>query len=489
MSERRGDDPGLPIKLGPCSNGEYEPVRLSPMLREFERRAREACEATARRLGMSRRQFLRSACGAATTLLVLDACSREEAKQADREPGGSFDVPSTATTEPEAAAEVVGGEEFVFDVQSHFLDYDINRAAEEGGGANFWRVFPQQSCGEDDPRLCFSMEHYMQSMFLESDTSMAVLSALPVLADESPLSPEAMDETRRLALALCEDERILMHSLAAPNVGSIEAALAAMELVAGEHDIAAWKAYTHFAPGGRPWRLDDGDPSLPPVGEPFLAKAEELDIRIVCTHKGLGPDPASSPVDIGPAAARHPEISFVAYHSGYESQQREGPYDEADDRGINRLITSMRKAGVGANENAYAELGSTWWLVMRDPDQAAHVIGKLLMHVGEDNVLWGTDSIWYGSPQDQIQAFRAFQISEELQERFGYSALTDGVKRKVLGLNAARLYDVDPAAAPCRFTRGELEQIRQELPGDHEVLGPRTTSELRAVLAHQRGWP
>ena len=38
-------------------------------------------------------------------------------------------------------------------------------------------------------------------------------------------------------------------------------------------------------------------------------------------------------------------------------------------------------------------------------------------------MLWGTDSIFYGSPQDQIQAFRAFQISDEFQERFGYPAL------------------------------------------------------------------
>jgi uncharacterized protein len=56
---------------------------------------------------------------------------------------------------------------------------------------------------------------------------------------------------------------------------------------------------------------------------------------------------------------------------------------------------------------------------MRDPEQAAHVLGKLLRHVGEDNVLWGTDCIFYGSPQDQIQAFRAFRISAEFQERYG----------------------------------------------------------------------
>ena len=84
---------------------------------------------------------------------------------------------------------------------------------------------------------------------------------------------------------------------------------------------------------------------------------------------------------------------------------------------------------------------------MRDPTQAAHVLGKLLVAVGPDHVLWGTDSLWYGSPQDQIQAFRAFEISTELQERYGYPALTPALKRKILGANAAALYG-DHAARP-----------------------------------------
>ena len=61
---------------------------------------------------------------------------------------------------------------------------------------------------------------------------------------------------------------------------------------------------------------------------------------------------------------------------------------------------------------------------MRDPDEAAHVLGKLLERVGDDRVLWGTDSIWYGSPQNQIEAFRNFQISNEFQDTFGYPELT-----------------------------------------------------------------
>jgi hypothetical protein len=117
------------------------------------------------------------------------------------------------------------------------------------------------------------------------------------------------------------------------------------------------------------------------------------------------------------------------------------------------------------------------------------VLGKLLKYVGEDNVLWGTDCIFYGSPQDQIQAFRAFRISEEFQTRFGYPALTPLRKAKILGLNAARVYGVDPTKRSYRFRRRDLEQIRKELPFKHETYGPRNKREVELLRAHHRGWP
>jgi len=97
----------------------------------------------------------------------------------------------------------------------------------------------------------------------------------------------------------------------------------------------------------------------------------------------------------------------------------------------------------------FAELGSTWFNVMREPETAAHVLGKVLTAVGPTNVLWGTDSIWYGSPQPQIEAFRTFEITPEYQERFGYPALTPELKHQILGLNAARLYNLTPRGSRC----------------------------------------
>ena len=458
------------------------------MLRETIRRARDAADENARRVGMSRREFLLSICGAATTLLVLDACTREAVRSVSpgATPGGGYEIPSEATTDPEAAHEAIGGEEFVFDIQGHLLEYDLNPIL---NGQDFWQRFPQQSCGEDDPRVCYSIESFLELMFLRSDTSMLVLSALPIFPEGSPLSTEVMDETRRIAEGLCRDERVLLHAQALPNLDPSESSLDAMDRTVADYPIAAWKTFTHFPDvfehNGKAWWLDDHDPALPQVGERFIERAVRLGVPTICAHKGFsGESPYASPRDIGPAARRHPEARFVVYHSGFEARVPEGPYTAATANvGVNRLITSMKKAGIGPNENVYAELGSTWWYVMRSPVQAAHVLGKLLKYVGEDNVLWGTDCLFYGSPQDQIQALRSFTISEEFQEQHGYPELTRRITDKILGANGARLYGVEPITDRCEFTRRELEQIRRHLPGRNRTLGPSTAAEAHAFRA------
>jgi len=108
--------------------------------------------------------------------------------------------------------------------------------------------------------------------------------------------------------------------------------------------------------------------------------------------------------------------------------------------------------------------------------------------VGEDNVLWGTDSIWYGSPQDQIQAFRAFSISPELQEAYGYPALTDDVKSKILWRNAAALYRIDPATMPCPLDPAEADAARRSSPLAHRTYGPRTAAGARRLFLAEHPW-
>ncbi len=126
---------------------------------------------------------------------------------------------------------------------------------------------------------------------------------------------------------------------------------------------------------------------------------------------------------------------------------------------------------------------------MRDPTQAAHVLGKLLRYVGENNILWGTDCIFYGSPQDQIQAFRAFQISREFQERYRYPALTPKIKAKILGLNGARVYGVKPKTVKCHFTPARARRDPDDLPVSPPNLRPTQRTRGETPARPPRGWP
>ena len=474
------EDAALPIKFGPCASDEYSPRPLSRFVREVVRRAREACDDNARYAGMSRRDFLRTAHEAATTLLVLDACSKQAHRAAGTSPGGTFVLPKESSTEPAAAEHALGGEEFIFDVQGHLLDHSLDPQAL----AEFDLIaagFPQRNCGEHEPRDCFSIEHFLEEMFLRSDTNMLVLSAVPLPLEHDPLSPEVMEVTRRLAGMLCHDDRVLLHGKVAPTARPLPEVLAGMERLAASHPIVGWKTYTHLVGPG--WWLDDHQAGAPAVGEAFIRKAVELGIPRIAVHKGLVGAAYNTPEDIGPAARAHRDAQFLVYHGAYEIGYREGPVSGGNAaRGADRLVASLQRSGIGPNQNVYVDLGTTWWHAMRDPTDAAHLLGKLLRFVGQDNVVWGTDSIWYGSPQDQIQAFRAFQITPEFEERFGYPALTKEVKAKVFGLNGARVYGVRvPVTSRCTFSRSDLVELRRHLPGGSALHGPTTPAEARAL--------
>jgi len=204
---------------------------------------------------------------------------------------------------------------------------------------------------------------------------------------------------------------------------------------------------------------------------------------------------AAAPEDIGVVAEAFPDVNFCVYHSAYETNVTEAEYDPMG-LGVDRLIKACADHGIGPTGNVYAELGSTWRQLMTDMTQAAHVIGKLLMALGEDRILWGTDSIWYGTPQDQIMAFRAFQIPEAMQDQFGYPAITDQIRRKIFGLNAAALYGIDPDAVRCEITEDQIQQQKQALLDDPSLripsfkrVGPQNERELLRMMKMRGGMP
>ena len=87
---------------------------------------------------MSRRDFLRTTMASAAVLLVLDACSSDEqAARTGGRSGGRMRVPSDATVDPDVAADALGGDEFVLDLQTHFLEYDLSTPS-----GNFGKQLP-----------------------------------------------------------------------------------------------------------------------------------------------------------------------------------------------------------------------------------------------------------------------------------------------------------------------------------------------------------
>ena len=91
-----------------------------------------------------------------------------------------------------------------------------------------------------------------------------------------------------------------------------------------------------------------------------------------------------------------------------------------------------------------------------------HMLGQMVQVAGADHILWGTDSIWNGSPQSQIERLRRFKISDDLIEKHGYAQLTPEVKNQIFGLNAARLLGVDVAAERKAIKTDKLSALRRE---------------------------
>jgi predicted TIM-barrel fold metal-dependent hydrolase len=448
----------LPIKLDSTSNGEFVPVPISPTNRAANRLAQQLASENARKVSVGRREFMKSACGAASTLLAFNAASAAAGKT-----GSFFDLSPEAALDLQLARAQTGPakEEFILDVQGHFIDRPKGNSK--------------------------GPEVFIKDVFMDSDTDVMVLSFVPSTREAEPVTIQAADAVRRTVERLEGTHRLLLHGRVNPNQpGDLET----MDELKEKWGVSAWKTYTQYGPGGRGYFLSDD------AGLRFIEKARALGVKNICVHKGLPfgrqSYEHSQCSDIGVVAKRYPDVNFLIYHSGFVSSVPEQPYDERGTRdGIDTLVTSLLKNNVAPGSNVFAELGSTWRFLMREPEQAAHALGKLIKYCGPDNVLWGTDSIWYGSPQDQIQAFRTFQISRELRQRHGYAEITPSLRAKIFGLNAAKVYGLSPTELK-KYTRTDrisLEKIAYQERADPHFLtyGPKTRREFLGFIREQPG--
>ena len=154
-------------------------------------------------------------------------------------------------------------------------------------------------------------------------------------------------------------------------------------------------------------------------------------------------------------------MTWVIYHSALQHGSNEPDWKAANqydpttgDFAWHNILMDIKKRNPKMT-NVYPEIGSFFGaLVIADPAMAMHGIGKNVKYYGADHVIWGTDCLWWGSPQWVIDAFKRFQISDEMCEKFGYKKLSKEDKAMIFGQNAARLYNID------------LKAKRNPLPAD-----------------------
>ncbi len=381
--------------------------------------------------------------------------------------GGFYAVEGDALHDEQAADATFAGRGPVVDVQTHLVRPSRMHGAHAAALAGFLHMTDPQRWpdGQIDPQRISAAE-WATAVRGSSETAVAGLTSTPGGDHEGVLTNPDIAAARDLVDRYAGTGRVRTHAIVHPNVdGDLDRMLGWSETLQPD----GWKAYTLWAPPGDPvggWFLDDD------TGIAFLERVRALGRKPVAVHKGIaGPIPgsepaAASPRDVGPAARAFPDLTFLVYHSGYEPDPHgeEGAFDAADpSRGVDRLVASLRDAGIGPDGNVYAELGSTWFLVARKPREAAHVLGKLLLALGPGRILWGTDCVWYGSPQPLIDAFRAFTIPVWMQEQFGYPELSQETKDAILGANAAVPYGID-LDAQRRWPRERTEWLDEARP-------------------------
>lgn len=378
--------------------------------------------------GMSRRSMLKTAMGFAGVMLAVNEITGMK----------FFDVDQIEAQDLDAAYEKAAfkkaGVEFIVDQHTHICwrrdGYIAGVNTTEQG---MWFVNLLDGLGKamgfENGIRDMTVENFGKVILEESDTSMAIFNPFGFREDYGGTDMVPIDEQAEIKQRW-PDKTIMMGGGLTPNQG-MGVTLDRLQMFVEDYKIEGLKLYTFDSTKKKGWWMDDQK-----LAYPIWEKARELGIKNIGVHKGI---------PFGQFMARYAhaedfdlvcddflDMNWIVFHSAW-------PYYKE--------ITAMR-GFKPQRTNMYTELGSTFAATVTNrPLECAHILGELVRDMGEDYVLWGTDSTLWANPQWQIDAMRRFRIPDELIEGYGYPQLTNEVKAKIFGLNAARLWGIDTASA------------------------------------------
>ncbi len=367
-------DRHLPVPTQVISNEEYLPIPQTAQQRLLEQEIVANAEQQAGYLGMDRRQFLRTSCGMALAFAAMNSVF-----------GHFFRVEAAELSESAAVAENKA-RFFIFDVQTHHvaMPNQAPRADQQFlkavvGMRDMARKM-NPTLKEHGARIEDAyLENYIKEIFLDSDTDVVALSALPGTSEETDvLTPEVIYKSRTWINELTSSPRVISHGYFSPDLGQQN--LEYMHAQTEKLKIDAWKGYSGVAraKGKQGWRLDDEKEAYP-----ALEYSRKKGIKNICVHKGL-PFPGDlkwwSPMDVTGAAKDFPDLNFLVYHSGFKGLEDALPVAEDGFRKTSYIpwvsdICSWKKKNPQVS-NIYMEMGSTFaMMVSSSPLLAAYVVG------------------------------------------------------------------------------------------------------------------
>ena len=480
--KNKGVDSPVPTQV--VSNEELIPRPQTAKQKEVEHLIGELSAVRAKKLDMPRRDFMRSSMGMATCFLASNMAYGKN----------YWEVDEAETWETAAFDEKwPKNEYFIIDVQAHFTN---------GQSLNFRNNEFMKNMGFNltNDAESYSVRSFVKEMLLDSDTSVVVISGVPTLETNKDKEGKILEGSARskgilpswlmskAAQQINEmaggTQRALNQGNLAPNhywdkiSNKIDkaATIEQMERELNQYKIKSWKWYCHTDPArtGNGFQVDDDNAAW------FMEESRKRGMKLISVHKGYSYQSRTlghlaNPKDMEKAALNNPDFNFVVYHSAIKHGKSEvgmtgsndwldkahNNYDPATgDFEWHKILMDIKKRNPKIN-NLYCEVGSFFnTLAIVHPELCMHGMGKNIKYYGSDHVIWGTDCLWWGSPQWGIDAFKRFQISDEMCEKFGYKKITKADKAKIFGLNAAKLYNVNVKAKRNRLPADAMDRMK-----------------------------
>jgi len=526
------EDPS-PIPTRLISNGEYMPIPQSQAQKRVAAEIHALAEAASKKLGISRRHFLGTSGGTAAAFMAMNNVfgkffNVDEAELFESGAAAANGLPKDVMVVDDQLHFVRGTSAGAPTLRAiaegsstpGFTSNPFNPTGLPDEFGHPWAPWNPALVGLPVDRDFAHIVKFIKQVFLDSQVTVGLLSNVTAfvsgLSGAVPGTP-ALDVndartgevlTARQTAAgrdfinqIAGSRRAMAHGLLYVGKGNLDY----IQFQIDNHHPDAWKGYciSHAAKVDsgvmRQWRQDDEEVAYPTYQliANNLAKQRQAGhggFHNICVHKGLAHGlPATPqngfPSDLPKACRDWPQLNFVTYHSCIQDSFFDFFALQAireTEAGTRPLMNGVPNIDwvtpfavlTAPFKNSFAEIGTTFASsVVTFPTVTAHILGQLMKFKGHNQILFGSDSVWYGAPQWQLEALWRFQIPEAIREKWGYPKLTEAAKRKILGLNAARIYElpvgtVRTNADPGGFGGTEDEGKYRPVPANFEQLIP-----------------